>query len=177
MLAALARTLRLTSDERDHAYHLAGRRLPSSHGSAAHVHPGMLDLLERLPGTPAAVITDLHVTLIQNRLAVALLGALDPRPDLEASFVHQWFTDPRSRLRYHPDEHDHQSRVFVADLRAVSARRGKDPEVRELIGRLHSSSVEFAGLWADREVAVRRSDASGWSTQSSASSTSTASAC
>ena len=154
MLAALARALRLTSDERDHIYFLAGRQLPPSHGPAAHVHPEMLDLLDRLSGTPAAVITDLHVTLMQNRLAVALLGALEPRP----GFVHRWFTDPRSRLRYHPDEHDHQSRVFVADLRAVSARRGKDGEVFALVRRLRSSSVEFAGLWDDHEVAVRRSD-------------------
>lgn len=121
MLAALARALRLTSDERDHVYFLAGRQLPPAHGAAAHVHPGLVDLLERLPATPAVVITDLHVTLIQNRLAVALLGGLEPRLGLEGSFVLQWFTDPRSRHRYHVDEHDHQSRVFVADLRAVSA--------------------------------------------------------
>ncbi|MFD7955544.1 hypothetical protein ACFV4X_18880 [Streptomyces ardesiacus] len=63
-----------------------------------------------------------------------------------------------ARLRYHPDEHDHQSRVFVADLRAVSARRGVDSEVRGLIRRLVSASCEFADLWAHQEVAVRRAD-------------------
>ena len=158
MLAALARAVRLTADERDHVFFLAGRQLPPSHGSVAHVHPGMVALLERLPDTPAAVITDLHVTLLQNQMAVALLGALEVRPGLEGSFVLQWFTDPRSRLRYHPDEHDHQSHLFVADLRAVSARRAKDPQVVELVRRLRSSSAEFDHLWAEREVAVRRSD-------------------
>lgn len=44
MIAALARALRLTSDERDHLYFLAGRQLPPRNGPAAHVHPGMLDL-------------------------------------------------------------------------------------------------------------------------------------
>jgi transcriptional regulator with XRE-family HTH domain len=155
MLAALARALRLTPDERDHVYSLAGRRLPPGHRPAAHVHPGMADLLERLATTPAVVLTDLHVTLVQNPLAVALLGDLEPRP---GSFVLQWFTDPRARRRYHPDEHDHQSRVLVADLRAAAARRGKDHEVADLVRRLRSSSAEFAGLWESREVAVRRAD-------------------
>src|SRR5690242_20267511 len=39
MVAALARALRLTLDERDHLYHLAGRPIPPPGGSAAHVHP------------------------------------------------------------------------------------------------------------------------------------------
>ncbi len=158
MVAALARALRLTEDERAHLYFLAGRPLPPRHGVSAHVHPGMLDLLERLPNTPAAVITDLHATLVQNRLATALLGPIPRKKGVEASFVYRWFTEPEARLRYHPDEHDHQSRVFVADLRAVSARRGGDSEVRGLIRRLVSTSSEFADLWPHQEVAVRRAD-------------------
>ncbi|MFB4262443.1 helix-turn-helix transcriptional regulator [Nonomuraea sp. GTA35] len=158
MVAALARALRLTEDERSHLYFLAGRPVPARHGLAAHVHPGMLDLLERLPATPAAVITDLHATLVQNRLATALLGPISTARGREASFVYRWFTDPDARSRYHPDEHEHQSRVFVADLRAVAARRGGDAEVAGLVGALLSSSAEFAGLWARQEVAVRRSD-------------------
>ncbi|MCW8103606.1 helix-turn-helix transcriptional regulator [Streptomyces tauricus] len=157
MVAALARALRLTEDERAHLYFLAGRPTPRN-GPSGHIHPGMLDLLERLPNTPAAVITDLHETLVQNRLATGLLGPTPKKKGVEASFVYRWFTDPASRLRYHPDEHDHQSRVFVADLRAVSARRGGDSEVRGLIRRLVSVSVEFAELWAQQEVAVRRAD-------------------
>ncbi|WP_328869370.1 helix-turn-helix transcriptional regulator [Streptomyces sp. NBC_00287] len=158
IVAALARALRLTRDERAHLYFLAGRPVPPRHSLAAHVHPGMLDLLQRLPATPAAVITDLHATLVQNRLATALLGPAGAATGREAGFVYRWFTDPDARGRYHPDEHDHQSRVFVADLRAVAARRGKDAEVAGLIGELLSSSEEFAGLWARQEVAVRRSD-------------------
>ncbi|GAA5086127.1 helix-turn-helix transcriptional regulator [Thermocatellispora tengchongensis] len=158
MVAALARALRLTEDERSHLYFLAGRPVPPRHGLAAHVHPGMLDLLERLPTTPAAVITDLHATLVQNRLATALLGPISTAKGREASFVYRWFTDPEARSRYHPDEHDHQSRVFVADLRAVAARRGGDEQVTGLIRELLSSSAEFADLWAHQEVAVRRAD-------------------
>ena len=158
VLAALARALRLTADESDHVYFLAGRRVPPRHGQDAHVHPGMLDLMERLPGTPAMVLTDLHVPLVQNRLAAALLGEPDLRPGLSGSYLYRWFTQPESRLRYHPDEHDHQSQVFVADLRAVSARRDEDPEVQDLVARLRASSPEFSRHWLRSDVAVRRAD-------------------
>lgn len=158
MLATLARALRLATDERDHLYHLAGRALPPSSGRGAHVHPGMLDLLDRLPNTPAQVITDLSVTLVQNRLAKALLGTPAPARGIRSSFVYQWFLDPAARERYHPDEHEHQSQVFVADLRAAVGKRGKDPMVTELVAALKAASGEFRGLWTRQEVAVRRAD-------------------
>jgi hypothetical protein len=118
----------------------------------------MLDLLARLTATPAQVMTDLSVTLVQNRLAAALLGTPKPATGLRASFIYQWFTDPEARRLYHPDEHDHQSSVLVADLRAVSARSGPDEMASALIKDLNSASPEFARLWAEQHVAIRRSD-------------------
>jgi transcriptional regulator with XRE-family HTH domain len=158
MLAALARALHLSLDERNHLYYLAGRPLPSAGSPNAHVHPGMLDLLDRLTSTPAQIISDLSVTLVQNRLAAALLGRPTHSTGLRASFLYQWFTDPDARTLYHPEEHQHQSQVFVADLRAVTARRGSDPVAAELTRRLLAHSDEFADLWARQDVAVRRSD-------------------
>jgi transcriptional regulator with XRE-family HTH domain len=158
MVAALARALRLNSDERDHLYHLAGRPLPPRSGASAHVHPAMLDLLDRLPDTPARVITDLHITLVQNRMARALLGEPSPRRGVEASFVHEWFTDPSVRERYRPDQRDGQARALVSDVRAVVGRRGHDADVRELVDVLTAQSPEFAELWERHDVAVRRHD-------------------
>lgn len=158
MLAVLARALRLTGDERDHLYYLAGRQLPPVHGTPTDVNPAMRDLLDRMPHTPAQVITDLSAPLLQNRMAATLLGPAPRAHGIGASFVYQWFTDPESRQRYHHEEHAHQSAVFVADVRAVAARRGTDPEIRRLVTTLQSASDEFARLWDRREVAVRRSD-------------------
>jgi transcriptional regulator with XRE-family HTH domain len=159
MLGALARALRLTVDERDHVYHLAGRPVPIQGGSASHVHPGMLDLLDRLTTTPAQVITDLHVTLVQNRLAAALLGDQLHFEGLNASFVYRWFTDPGARKLYPEHDHDHQSRSFTADLRAAVAQRGgRDRETRELVADLLDRSPEFVGRWEQRDVVVRRED-------------------
>lgn len=159
MLAALARALRLTDDERDHLYHLAHRPVPRAGGPSAHVHPGMLDLLMRLHSTPAQVITDLHVPLVQNPLAVALLGDQSGSRGPHASFVYRWFTDPDARLLYPPEDHATHSRAFVADLRAAAARRdAKDDEVATLVADLLDRSPEFAEIWAVHDVAVRRSD-------------------
>ncbi|MBM2617066.1 helix-turn-helix domain-containing protein [Actinoplanes sp. LDG1-06] len=159
MLAALARALRLTEDERDHVFHLAGRVTPPKGGPASHVHPGMADLLGRLLATPAQVITDLHVTLLQNPAAIALLGDHSVHRGADASFIHRWFTDPASRRLYPEADHPVQSRAFVADLRAAAARRdARDTEIAALVGTLRERSAEFGELWAEHDVAFRRDD-------------------
>ncbi|MEU1304956.1 helix-turn-helix transcriptional regulator [Streptomyces shenzhenensis] len=159
MLAALARALRLSRDERDHLFALAGRPLPPSGGPADHVHPGMLDLLHRLDSTPAQVVTDLRVTLVQNRLANALLGPPPATTGWTASFLYRWFTDPAARALYPPEDHDHHTHAFVADLRAATARRRRDdPEVTALIAELSARSPEFADAWARHDVEFRRND-------------------
>ncbi|MFG3075432.1 helix-turn-helix transcriptional regulator [Streptomyces sp. NPDC048225] len=157
MIAALARALRLSADERDYLYRLADRPVPVQGGPASHVHPGMLDLLDRMPSTPAQVITDLHVTLVQNPLAVALLGDQSGFRGPRASLIHRWFTEPDARRLYPEDDHEGKSRSFVADLRAAVARRDSDDaEAGALIRTLLRVSPEFAALWADHEVAFRR---------------------
>lgn len=159
MLAALARALRLSRDERDHLYRLAHRPLPHRGGTASHVHPAMLDLLTRIDGTPAMVSTDLHTVLVQNPLAIAMLGDLSTHHGRAASFIYRWFTDPASRQIYPPEDLAPQSRSFVADLRAAVGRRSPgDAEATRLVDELLQRSPEFQALWADQDVEVRRDE-------------------
>ncbi|MFE9438855.1 helix-turn-helix domain-containing protein [Streptomyces sp. NPDC006602] len=159
VLAALARALRLNGDERDHLFHLAGRRVPpAAHGPTAHVQPALLGLLDQLTSTPAQVITDLHQTLVQNHLAAALVGRPPAVRGPEASFVYRWFTDRDARGIYPAEDHPHHSRVFVADLQAVAARRDSDTEVHQMVAALRRRSQEFADLWDTHDVALRRTD-------------------
>lgn len=159
MLAALARALRLTGDERDHIYRLADRALPIPGGPASHVEPTMLSLLDRLADTPAQIVTDLHVTLAQNSVAETVFGPPVAAKGLEASCVYRWFTDLRSREVFPEDDHDYHSRAYVADLRAASGRRDDgDPETARLVTELEQHSDEFAHLWGQHEVAVRRNE-------------------
>ncbi|MGW0946400.1 MmyB family transcriptional regulator [Streptomyces sp. NPDC002623] len=159
VLAALARALRLNGDERDHLFHLADRPVPpAAHGPTAHVQPALLGLLDRLTTTPAQVITDLHETVVQNELAVALVGRHPTVRGPAASFVYRWFTEPEARAVYPAEDHPHHSRVFVADLQAVAARRDGDSEVHRMVAALRRGSEEFSVLWDTHDVALRRTD-------------------
>jgi transcriptional regulator with XRE-family HTH domain len=154
-VAALARALRLTLDERDHLFHLAGYEPPARGIRSDHVSPPLLRILDHLDA-PAQVTSDLAVTLVQNEMAVALLG---PQTEFEGpsrSLFYRWFTDPEEREHYPPEDHDEHSRTYVASLRAVYGRDSGDSEARELVELLRAESPEFASLWDQHEVAVRR---------------------
>jgi len=74
MLASLARALRLTSDERDYLFRVAGHNPPTAVTAASHVAPALLRVLDRLDDSPAMILSSLGEVLVQNRMAVALFG-------------------------------------------------------------------------------------------------------
>jgi transcriptional regulator with XRE-family HTH domain len=160
VLRALGQALRLSDDERDHLYLLAGHRPPAGRLAGTHVRPGLLYLLDQLTGVPAQILSDLGDLLAQNALAETLFGDICPpmRHDhtQDHNIVWRWFNDPRIRAAHPAGEHDHLGRAHVADLRAAVARRGADPVATALVERLRSGSTEFAALWDRHEVAVRR---------------------
>jgi transcriptional regulator with XRE-family HTH domain len=154
-VAALARALRLTLDERDHLFHLAGYEPPARGIRSDHVSPPLLRILDHLDA-PAQVTSDLAVTLVQNEMAVALLGVQTEFEGPSRSLFYRWFTDSEEREHYPPEDHDEHSRTYVASLRAVYGRDSGDAEARELVELLQAESPEFARLWDQHEVAVRR---------------------
>ncbi|MEV0471946.1 helix-turn-helix transcriptional regulator [Streptomyces prunicolor] len=154
MLAAIARGLRLTLDERDHLFVLAGHNAPARATRNDHVNAGMMRILDRLEDTPAQIVTGIGETLVQTRLAVALLGDQTHFAGPERSIIHRWFTDPGERGRYVPEDHATHSRVYVAQLRAVAAREGSGSRADLLAQELRTASPEFAALWAHHEVGV-----------------------
>lgn len=158
VLSALARALRMTEDERDHLFHLADQTPPARHNTGAHVSPGVLYLLDRLDDTPAFVVDDLGRIVLQNRMSKLVSGDQEHFTGRERSHIWRWFTDDTTRLRVPEEDWDSHSRIHVADLRATVGRRGGDPEVVALLSDLLAASEEFATLWAEHEVAVRRSD-------------------
>ncbi|MDY6997474.1 MAG: helix-turn-helix transcriptional regulator [Actinomycetota bacterium] len=159
MVRALARALRLSDDESDHLYRLAGHAVPDRRGPATHVRPALMFVLDQMRDAAAFVCSDTDVVLAQNELAKLLMGDRVAAPDagLRGSFSYQWFTEPGARDLSPIDDHDQHSRTMVADLRAAWARRREDADMRELVDVLLRRSGEFAELWARHEVAVRRS--------------------
>lgn len=156
MLTALARALRLTEDERDHLFHLAGEEPPRREATSTHVGPGLLLVLDRLHDTPALVTTDCGEVLAQNALSRALSGDVLARPARDRNLVRRFFLDPAARLLCPPEDRPLRAREHVANLRAVAAARPADPVPAALVAELVSHSEEFARLWAEHEVAVRR---------------------
>ena len=158
MVASIARGLRLTLDERDHLFRLTGHAAPTRILRSEHVSPALMRVLDRLEDTPAMVVSDLGETLVQNRLAAALLGDQTRFTGLARSAVYRWFTDPGERRLYPESDHNHQSRVQVSNLRASLTRGGPNTRAATIVERLRHESPEFVRLWDRHEVAVRFDD-------------------
>ncbi|AGP57209.1 helix-turn-helix transcriptional regulator [Streptomyces rapamycinicus] len=158
LLGALARALRLSDDERDHLFHLAGHRPPPADGAARLARAGLLRMLDLLGDTPAMVLSDLGEVLVQNRMGILLAGDHSGFTGDRRYTAYRWFTDPAARAVHPAEEREHYARSIVADLRAAAGRRSGDPTVTGLVDRLRAASADFRRLWAEHEVAVRRAD-------------------
>jgi transcriptional regulator with XRE-family HTH domain len=158
MLASMARALRLTTDERDYLFRVAGHNPPAATAAASHVAPALLRVLDRLDDTPAMILSRLGEVLVQNRMAVALFGDRSGHTGLARSEIYRWFTDPAERRIYPEDDQPRQSRSQVANLRAAYGVMGPRSAAGELVRTLQRVSPEFAALWDRHEVAQRFAD-------------------
>lgn len=159
MLASLARALRLTPDERDYLYRVAGHSAPERSWSAGYVAPALLRVLDRLTDTPALILSALGETLVQNDAARALFGDVSQLTGLERSSIYRWFVHPEQERWHYPEsDRDRQSRAQVAALRAAHGAGGAESPAGALARELVRRSPEFAGLWDAHEVARRFED-------------------
>jgi transcriptional regulator with XRE-family HTH domain len=159
MLASLARALRLTADERDYLYRMAGHAVPDRLSASTHVAPALQRVLDRLSDTPALIVSNLGETLMQNALAVTLFGDQVGRSGWERFEAYRWFVHPGSERLHYPD-HDRarQSRALVAGLRSAYGSMGASSGAGDLVTELLRRSAEFGELWERQEVAQRFAD-------------------
>lgn len=155
MLAALARALRLSNDERDYLYRLAGRGAPPRTPLDTHVAPGLLRVLDRLDTSPALIVSSLGETLAQNTLATALFGDQLRFTERSRSGIYRWFTDPAEREVYRVIDQERQGRAQVANLRAAYGAAGERSRAGILVRELHKVSPEFTAIWELQGVATR----------------------
>jgi MmyB-like transcription regulator ligand binding domain len=158
VLAALARALRLTGDERDHLFRLAGQPAPEPQARSEHLRPGVLYLLDRLADSAVVVVNDLGDVLAWTPLAQALFTDYSALPAGRRNLYRMFFTGREELHRLLPEDRERAALANVADLRATSARRPGDPAVRRLVAQLRQDSPLFERLWATHDVAVRRAD-------------------
>jgi transcriptional regulator with XRE-family HTH domain len=152
MLGAIARALRLTLEERDHLFLLAGHGTPPRTTRACHVDPGMLRILDRLHDTPAMLLNRCGEVLAQTPAHVAFAGELTNLQGLEKSEVYRWFAHPEDRVLYREPERSTHSRMLVSMLRTVLTVDGPKSYAASLVSALEKLSPEFNQIWAEHEV-------------------------
>jgi len=155
MLAAIAQGLRLTIDERDHLFRLAGHQPPPVGPGGDHVSPGMMRIFDRLVDTPAEIVTELGETLQQTPLAAAITGDAAARTGDARSLGFRWFTDPAMRDLHPEEDHEFLSRMYASGLRGLVAQRGPTSRAAHLADVLLASNDEFRQVWARHEVGLR----------------------
>lgn len=156
VLSSLARALRLSPDERDHLFHLAGAAAPRPGHIDGMVRPSTLRLLDRMTDLPVLVLDAKTDLLAWNSMAVALLGDFTAVPPEQRNFARRRFLGPPGRVAVEHAEDEATSAEWVADLRGVAARYPDDPGLRRLLADLRANPT-FARLWDEGRVEARRS--------------------
>jgi transcriptional regulator with XRE-family HTH domain len=156
VLAALARALRLSDDERDHLFHLAGSAPPLPGHIVSTPRASTLRLLDRIGDLPAVLLDAKGDLLAWNALATALLGDFSAWPVGRRNIVWQGFLGNGGRVSQDPDERERTAVESVASLRLAAGRYPDDPGLRRLVDELRAGSPLFARLWDEGRVAERR---------------------
>lgn len=147
IVEALARALRLSRDERDHLFRLAGLAPPGPRTVPAYITPSVQRLLDRLTGTPVAVYDAAWTLLMANAPYAALMGDPSGWRGNERNAVWRHFLGPGTRARHTPQSLRAFEAALVADLRTASGRYPADRRLRRLITELRAGSDRFAALW------------------------------
>lgn len=156
VLTGLARALRLSDDERDHLFRLAGEQPGPPPGPPADVRSGVLRMLARLD-VPGLVLDAKYDVLAWNPLAAALITDFSALPPRDRNLLRlRFLTDRQARL-FGEEETREFAREVAADLRAATSTYPDDPEIARLVRDLLDGSPEFAEIWARHEVGRQQS--------------------
>jgi transcriptional regulator with XRE-family HTH domain len=151
LLNALAEGLRLTDDERNHLFRIAGYPNPPQY---LHDRPadGLLRVMRQLEHSPAQLCSHLGRTLVQNRLSIAVFGDHSRFRGFHRYWAYRWFLDPTERKLYAPEDHQVIGRAIVAEVLATYGADPSAPESSALVGTLLGKSPEFRAVWAEHPV-------------------------
>jgi transcriptional regulator with XRE-family HTH domain len=158
VLTALARALRLSKDERDYLFQLAGQAPPGAGRISAYLPASVERLLDRLTDTPVAVFDAAWTQLAENPPWTALMGDISALRGRDRNLPWRHFVGDPSRVVRPADEIARFELGMVSDLRGVQARYPLDDEFGRLIADLIAASPRFAELWQARTVATHSAD-------------------
>jgi transcriptional regulator with XRE-family HTH domain len=156
LLGALARALRLSRQERDHLFRVAGALPAPDSAMPHHLTPGVQRILDRIGDAPLAVFTAAWDFLLWNPLWAALLRDPTEANGIERNLVWRHFMLPQAGVEFDDLHREEFSRDLVADLRQAYGRYPDDPDLARLITRLRAESPDFERRWAVAHVASHR---------------------
>ncbi|WP_416966710.1 helix-turn-helix domain-containing protein [Streptomyces sp. 4F14] len=149
VLDAVARALRLDTEERGHLVRLAQPERQSPLPAPQELRPSVQHLLDAL-GVPGYVVSRRLDILGWNRLAAAVFGDWGGLPPEERNVARLIFLSPEARERFA----DPQRRALelAGVLRVNAAKSPGDPRLSSLIQELSHKSADFRQLWDRHEV-------------------------
>ncbi|HZA05929.1 MAG TPA: helix-turn-helix transcriptional regulator [Propionibacteriaceae bacterium] len=162
VLTALARALRMDTDERNEIFLLAGHAAPRPGTINELVRPSVLRLLDRLGELPAVVISAKSDLLAWNASFAALMGDWSQVPQAQRNLIWQRFLGPHAgmgggRVALGDEERGPTDAQSVASLRSAVAKYPHDPGLARMVAELRARSAEFERLWHEGGAAPWRS--------------------
>ncbi len=142
--------------QREYLFRLAGESLPPAARPSREISPGIRNLLDSLPDTPAYVVDAKYDVLAWNRLATHFIGDLSGFAESDRNMIRWMFRLPATAGPWSDPEAARFARSTVADLRAAYARYPADPGIGALVTELLGVSPPFAEMWAAHDVESRR---------------------
>ena len=152
VVEALARALRLSDDEREHLFRLAGLVAPGVGVVPARLTASVQRLLDRLAHTPVCVNDAAWNLVVANGPYDALMGDTSAWQGLERNGVWRNLVGPGNRAVHTPAERAAFEEGLVATLRVTAGRYPSDRRLHRLIGELRSASPRFVDLWETAEL-------------------------
>ncbi|MBI0383035.1 helix-turn-helix domain-containing protein, partial [Streptomyces albiflaviniger] len=161
VVAALARALRLSTNETCHFHLVAGLLPPTPQGIPQQLPPGVERLVSRWGNIPVGVFSASWTLLSWTAMWAALLGDPALRPPEERNLVRAVFKEPSDKEPSDKEPSDTGHSLFpveqstaefkaalVADLRITHGAYPHDEEFRALMDEAMSNSEEFRDLWS-----------------------------
>lgn len=151
VLTSIAAALRLTEQERDHLFVLAGQRgVERTIAQTEHVSDLLQRVLDGLDPFPAIIRGRRFDVLAWNRAAVALVGDYAQMDSRHRNVLWRFFMDPSYRVLL-PRWHDVAPKL-TAQFRAVAAKYLGNRCFAALIEELREQSPEFGYYWSQHDV-------------------------
>lgn len=161
VIESLARTLKLSRDERAHLYVIADRKIPlESVSDASYLQistPVLQRIVDQYIHLPAYAIDGQWNLLVWNQTAIEVFGLQSNKmKNCSGNLIWLMFNDPVVRGRY--ADWEDSARKLLAAFRYTFARRTEDPYIIEIIKKLLEVNEDFKTIWELHDVQCFRDD-------------------